>query len=1151
MVTYVFAAIVAYVFTQIAQDLLAEDPQQPLIDKKPATISDQASFVPRVYGIRRVGANIGAIWGRVVDDESLGSGGKGAIGGSSPKQQVYYENGWHRLCIHGGESTRLTHIYSNGERIWFGQLSYWPSIPGSHDPSGTEIDLGSEGSFRVYWGMNDDPIDADLREAVSISSRWPTVISIIWIQKRLGGFAVWPLLEYVVQVHPLNQTVFPSSDHETRSGIGFTNATPVIHAINNHSVPGQSPYPYITVHNNATGSTWNYLQNAEYLQVRGQPIIADGAVYEVSQSQPPILITGTFYELDDPTVAYPATPTVDADLASYAIFEGTGFRVRAILGLGGGGLVDHPSDAPHGNDHDTPIPVYYRFETDPGGPAITGPWRIKDNHSGAAINFVNGRQTFDGWVRGFGTSAGEMRQFRVTILGLASHSCDFVWDGNSMAVIDREGAHGNIINVGRGANEDYDWWHISVEYMTGAGVSPSTSLTGRSLNFKVYAVDDDYTTLADDAKVAVYLDANWAFSTNQAFFEEETGVANTNGVIRVYLDEPLFSAKSGYGEGRGGIEGVGTGVSIGMNLGYILYELMFEPWPYGIGLNQDEWEVFDTGGVDENSLEAIAVLSEQGNDGICINLFVQFGGSYKATLNALLMEHGIVITMNSLTGKYGFKPIRSGETPKVIPLDGQARIVREGKRHLVEQSTVVVGSFSDWQINFKTSTFLIANDTHAECCTSAIKQQVIPLETVTDRFSATKALSRLAAISTTEATSRKIELLRGGRNLLIGDLIQLTGSDEELRILGKQVDVNSTISTIDAIVDIYNDEDEPSLHPLTVDNGEDDNDPPILDLASTLYESENVSTPESMTVAVLRIRGDARQREATALISNDNSTFEDIQATLCAGGTLVRDLSSTGRHRITATDNIYFKPLGPDLLSMVQTLSDAMFASGGQQMVIGTELFYLQGIVAVGEGVYKFSNCLRARRGTVRENHTYGDTLYIFRESAIAKVPHPLLNPGKIYYKTRPYSVDPSTVASQNQTLTGKAIRPQPVFNFRTSAYGGQFVYFTGDNITLKWNYLHPLSRKARTGAGFQGYGEKAGISDLHDAFFRIHIEIFGEPDVNYTTTDKTIDFTNADLIAWNGGSGEPALITMTVYFTYRQIESALTSASCFLKVAP
>ena len=161
----------------------------------PTTLATRGSFLPRVIGRRRVGSIFAWAGDRGSHKESAGKG--GFFG--PPGTKIWRESGWHLLAV--GPGKVLHEILQANKTIFKG-----PITPDSH-PSGTTVDLGKEGSFRIFWGEVDQPVNTFLGNAarnpeIGISSRWPHVFYIEWFQKRLGPSPMWPDLVYEIEVAP-------------------------------------------------------------------------------------------------------------------------------------------------------------------------------------------------------------------------------------------------------------------------------------------------------------------------------------------------------------------------------------------------------------------------------------------------------------------------------------------------------------------------------------------------------------------------------------------------------------------------------------------------------------------------------------------------------------------------------------------------------------------------------------------------------------------------------------------------------------------------------------------------------------------------------------------------------------------------------------
>lgn len=192
--------------------------QEGLKDESPSTTATRGTYIPYVLGRRRVGASVGYVGNRTTKKESVGSApSKGGKKRTGNKQTIYYEDAWHHLCE--GPVAVLHAIYAAGKPIFSGGIT-----PTSH-PSGTTINLGSEGAFTIYWGEDDQPLGSEVNTAIGANSRWPGRCYVFWSAKRLGTAPRWPILDYEVEtrlrsVHLVNSTGNPTASYSPGSSYG-------------------------------------------------------------------------------------------------------------------------------------------------------------------------------------------------------------------------------------------------------------------------------------------------------------------------------------------------------------------------------------------------------------------------------------------------------------------------------------------------------------------------------------------------------------------------------------------------------------------------------------------------------------------------------------------------------------------------------------------------------------------------------------------------------------------------------------------------------------------------------------------------------------------------------------------------------------------
>jgi hypothetical protein len=192
------AALVFFLILITAGLLIASYLLRPKITKPEdeiieTSLSRRGEFISYVVGCHKIESYFFAWAGDRFSRDEGGGSGKG--GGRQPGQTIWFESGWHVLCV--GPAHGLKAIFQNGEVLWEGNIT-----PSTH-PSGTSITLDDgEGTFRIFWGEVNQPINEFLSasDRVNIRSRWPFATYVEWREKRLGGSAVWPKLDYIVCV---------------------------------------------------------------------------------------------------------------------------------------------------------------------------------------------------------------------------------------------------------------------------------------------------------------------------------------------------------------------------------------------------------------------------------------------------------------------------------------------------------------------------------------------------------------------------------------------------------------------------------------------------------------------------------------------------------------------------------------------------------------------------------------------------------------------------------------------------------------------------------------------------------------------------------------------------------------------------------------
>jgi len=276
-------AALSFALSYLAGKLLAKKSGLKVDDDKPTTLTTRGSYMNYVLGRRRIGPLFASAppLDREIKKEKA-KGGKGL--GSSAKTEVYYEVGWHVLGSNG-PYWAMHGILQNGKVLMGGTITR-----DSH-PSGTTVDLGKEGSFTIYWGEEDQPINAFLGDAdrVGVTSRWPFKFYVVWNKKRLGTTPTWPVLDYIVTRRPeLGLLTLSQSYYEpTRTLTGAT--FDILGHVNGAEGVGHFTF---------SGDATQEFQGGTQVELVGNAM-ADGT-YDVLRSETVQVVTGVhpFYGTD-------------------------------------------------------------------------------------------------------------------------------------------------------------------------------------------------------------------------------------------------------------------------------------------------------------------------------------------------------------------------------------------------------------------------------------------------------------------------------------------------------------------------------------------------------------------------------------------------------------------------------------------------------------------------------------------------------------------------------------------------------------------------------------------------------------------------------------------------------------------------------------
>lgn len=793
------AQAVAFAAGSVAMGLLAKallpKGKRPEIDQKKPSLASRGAFIPILIGRAQVKPNILAVWGRTVADEG-NAGGKG-VTGSGATQQVYRENAWHALAV--GPCRKLHEIRENDKVIWRASdlgSSFVRGISAETHPSGSTIHVSGDGSFRIYWGEQDQPIDPLLSAMLGHNSRQKFVCGIIWIQKRLGGSTVWGDLSYDLECHPykVGDTFNYAGPYEGahglperlersvgwfRNGLGPTAGVGDPHDIllATDGVAGVALLKF-------AGNVVPFGPTPPFLEIDGNSAIADGryAIDTLTYNSTETLRipTGNYFEVES------ASGNAVTDWA-----QGYGVTAVAVDALSA-----PPPNPTRGGSYVTND--VYKISLDPTTLGlkdltctVTGP---SEQYLSPGVNHVRL------WFRAFGQNNFDI--ISITLQGydhpsLSDREADISIEfqpGGIPIITGNNAAYGTIENVGMivggGTGPFYEWWQVDFYYQADTGTDPFNDEWKRKVVVAVEANGASFVTMyVNDG--AIQPGGYDLFET--AFLSDDDGTLLT-GITTAVLDDTLTGSNHAGGTAEFLYPNSGDD---GANIAHSIDQLLFESWPHGIGLPRSQFD-----------LESLEVLGEKmgpDGEGLRTHLLLEDGTSVEAAIANIILDVGMMLPWDVQLGKYVFKLIREPEgAVTVLPSEAVSsplpEITKRMEATIPDRRTYL---YKDRHYNYHDVPVTFDDDGQASK-TDAQNTKQDRLFIVTDFEAATAVAFRREQLELNPPTSYEIQALRAARRLVPGDPLDIEGVQERLRIteVGPVVSGSSKIR-VQALTDIY------------------------------------------------------------------------------------------------------------------------------------------------------------------------------------------------------------------------------------------------------------------------------------------------------------------------------------------------------------
>lgn len=542
----------------------------------------------------------------------------------------------------------------------------------------------------------------------------------------------------------------------------------------------------------------------------------------------------------------------------------------------------------------------------------------------------------------------------------------------------------------------------------------------------------------------------------------------------------------------------------GANIAHAVADMLFAPWPQGLGIDPDGPEPWALDSLEEWGAEAEDL-------GLRSSVIATNGEEVSSLLGAILQDHGVLVTIDTQNeGRLTFRRVREPlVTPPNIPEDLFSDTPPE-RQVLLGEKTVdkMVFKFTDRDNAFGDMTIMVRDDGSVGYAEYARARDVIISSTV--HFATAAILAEQRSQEELAGGSQfTLRLSRGARHLLPGDPITVDTFDDVLRVMEVGVDPLSEETSIAVMPDTYgvtrsDFENQPGGGtPQPVD--------PEADQFRPIEVPEHLLTAEQMLLTVMRVRAHSQTIEAIEHFSADGSTYTvvGIEPGAAAGGLLDAVVSATSAYY--QDQGPTFTGVGPDLGTTLDLTGDDVSWSRGRQLAVladadGVEVCFVRKVTALGGGQYRLDGLLRARYQTRRRAWAVGAEVYVFTDDEFQTFDDLLLEPAaELWVKSQAVAsggtIPLAAVAPRVTTLRGEGLVPIPPEALYVSAPSkGSPSYVTGSDVTVRWGWS--TSSSQNTGAGYQAAGAAIGAAVIKGSFI---VELRTGADVLVSTQTVTV----------------------------------------------
>lgn len=913
----------------------------------PQTKTDRGSQLPLVLGRHLLAPVFGGDLGtREQVETSSVQGAKGGIGAASGADNTVY----YGRCIqlYGvGPGRRLRSLEKNGEIVWPRPGEFPDGITPDTHPSGSRLTCAgspSEGSFVIYWGERDQPENLAMTRTgqFPVETNLPFVCYIYWDELRLGATEVYPNVLADIEFAPYKSAnLFGTSYLALPSELGlgepwFRNGFAIDEAACGDALIYDESLGQIKVSGDLTPVDYFALRytNADTIISRALASSYDA----LEKIQQPATLRLSAITRDDWSTTFTnafcswtpvAGPTVPGVVNDPAIFEIATLNTSATGSnrwLTTFGPLAASPVPPGGGVFNDAGSGYVVVQCYMNADAVTGTtsFDILFNNESNVAN-----PTLNAAIGSVIVSPGS-----VTVLGNSgvdfSIERRFVGNGWYEVV-----ARARVLGNNALAPADPYFFALSGLFTRGNGLIVAGG-TG------------------DSPSLAPAL-----LSTSSVF--EYTGITTVSTSLDLRSFQDFTGEMCKY-------EPNADGGDHGANAAHVIYQLMFEQAPHGLGLDETQYRI--------ETLQAAAV--ELTTEGLRSHISVQDNRSVADALSALLLDLAVEITWDPSVGKMRFDVRRDRGPIAIVPRDmlvsAPIELTRKLEAGVAEKVSYAFTSASD---GFTEQTIGLSKSGDAQ----------------TGGYAGVSP-SRVESSRDVE-TGQKLALLRASTDLSLPNLVTMNLTRDAIALRTPDVIDIEPVSGLKGKFRIVTVQGSPKTSEVVVKAYADTVKFPDFTLGSSFRQNfsdtDSDIEPDLAGIVVLtadgveayRLRVDTRATRASLTGSNDGVGYWNLGVVNNAAGGEVLDIDGT---------DIIFRTVRPNDVASLLAIPSSASTSEVLQGVLNTgHRFSFTELVDMGDGLWRLEGVTSSLPATA-------DFVFLWRVGSVVEITEGIpTGPGAAY----------------------------------------------------------------------------------------------------------------------------------------------------------